>query len=414
MDTTEELVRVSAQNIHAVAQQREKSLKLPELKHCAAKQQIPAELVGLYTRAADAYSEYLTAFADSKAAAEHATEIRYYRADILCFKLAKGEEAGDEYLAVGKTAPVGKLHKPALQNAIDAFEAARPKDTQGKHQVYPVDEKFGEALDLYATLFPGDPAIIGQIYKNGQMFFDYGDYDNAIKRFGVIVTRYPKDENAGPAGDKILAALGKAKDFENLETWARKLKTAPSFQSKDRQELLTKLIVESIQRSGDKFSDAGKYEKAAKFYLRVPKETSDVKVASTAMMNAGKVYELAKKPEDAADVYLDVAEQYGDKDPASARRRRSPPASSTSRCCSSTAPRRHRARRQEVQHRQGHRAEKASDALYNAGVLRQALGQNDKAIEHYRTTRRRAARTPPTSASTSVRCTKSRVKTALR
>ncbi len=385
MDTTEELVRVSAQNIHAVAQQREKSLKLPELKHCATKVQIPAELVGLYTRAADAYSEYLSAFADSKAAAEHATEIRYYRADILCFKLAKGEEAGDEYLAVGKTAPVGKLHKPALLNAIDAFEAARPKDTQGKHQVYPVDEKFGEALDLYATLFPGDPAIIGQIYKNGQMFYDYGDYDNAIKRFGVIVTRYPKNENAGPAGDKILAALGKAKDFENLETWARKLKTAPSFQGKDRQELLSKLIVESIQRSGDKFSDAGKYDKAAKFYLRVPKETNDVKVASQAMMNAGKAYELAKKPEDAADVYLDVAEQYGDKDPGIGQK-----AAFTAGVVYEKVLFFDRAAKayelvvKKYSTGKDTEPQKASDALYNAGVLRQALGQNDKAIEHYK------------------------------
>src|SRR5262249_3824609 len=162
--------------------------------------------------------------------------------------------------------------------AMSAFELARPKDTAGRKQVYPVDQKFGEAVDLYATLFQADPTIVGVIFKNGQMFYDYGNYDEAIKRFGIIVTKYPKDPNAGPAGDKILSALGKAQDYENLENWARRLKPTPGFASKDRQELLANLIVQSIQKSGDKYADAGKWDKAATFYLRVPKEAPDAKV----------------------------------------------------------------------------------------------------------------------------------------
>src|SRR6185295_9959338 len=111
-----------------------------------------------------------------------------------------------------------------------------------------------------------------------------------IKRFGVIVTKYPKDPNAGPAGDRILAALGKAKDYENIESWARKLKTAPSFAAKDQQERLAKMIVEAIQKSGDKNAEAGRYEQAAAFYLRVPKETADAKIGAQAWMNAGVMY----------------------------------------------------------------------------------------------------------------------------
>ena len=141
-----------------------------------------------------------------------------------------------------------------------AFEAARPKDTAGRRKLYDVDKKFGEAIDLYATLFPADPTLVGVIFKNGQMFYDYGEYDEAIKRFGVIVTKYPKDPNAGPAGDRILSALNKAQDYENIENWARKLKTRAVVRSKDQQDRLSRLIVESIQKSGDKYADAGKYE----------------------------------------------------------------------------------------------------------------------------------------------------------
>lgn len=365
LETTEELTRTTAMNIHGEAQRRDKADKKADLN--------------LYTRAAAAYEQYLAAFGTGKGATEKATEIRYYRADILFFKLGKTEEAGDEYLAVGKSAPVGKLHKDALLNAMNAYEKARPKDTVGRAKLYPVDKKFGEAIDLYATLFPADPTLVGVIFKNGQMFYDYGEYDEAIKRFGVIVTKYPNDPNAGPAGDRILSALNKAQDYENIENWARKLKKAKSFSSPDQQQRLDRLIVESIQKSGDKYNEAGKYEQAATFYLRVPKETSDGKVAAQALMNAGVMYEKAKQPEKAADIYLDIADKYGDKDPAIGEKAAFTAAVVYEKVIFYDKA----AKAYEAVWTKFRTGSKSADALYNAGLLRQALGQNKEAIAHY-------------------------------
>lgn len=378
--TTEELVRTTAVNIHGEAQRREKLMKMPKSDGCASKPVANPELLALYTKASEAYEQYLGAFGNAKAAAEKAIELRYYRADILCFKLAKVETAGDEYLAVGKSAPVGKYHKDALLNAMAAFEAARPKDTQGRRKLYDVDKKFGEAIDLYATLFPADPTLVGVIFKNGQMFYDYGEYDEAIKRFGVIVTKYPKDPNAGPAGDRILSALNKAQDYETIEEWARKLKSAPSFASKDQQDRLSRLIVESIQKSGDKYADAGKYDKAAEFYLRVPKETNDSRVAAQAMMNAGVMFEKSRKPEDAADVYIELAQKYGSSAPDLAEKA----AFSAGVVYEKSIFYDRAAKAYELVVDKFGKGSKAADALFNAGVLRQALGQNDKAIQHYK------------------------------
>lgn len=383
LDTTEKLVRVTATNIHGEAQRREKLLKLPKQTGCASRPIGNQELANLYTKAADAYELYLGAFGTTKESAEQAIELRYYRADILCFKLAKIEAAGDEYLAVGKSAPVGKFHKDALLNAMAAFEAARPKDTEGRTKLYDVDKKFGEAIDLYATLFPADPTLVGVIFKNGQMFYDYGEYDEAIKRFGVIVTKYPKDPNAGPAGDRILSALNKAQDYENIENWARKLKSAPSFASKEQQDRLSRLIVESIQKSGDKYADAGKYEQAATFYLRVPKETNDARTGAQAMMNAGVMYEKAKQPEDAADVYIDLAQKYG----SSARDVAAKAAFSAGAVYEKALFYDRAAKSYELvvdKFGNDKNDPKVADALFNAGVLRQALGQNDRAIAHYK------------------------------
>ncbi|HEY1554308.1 MAG TPA: tetratricopeptide repeat protein [Kofleriaceae bacterium] len=379
--TTENLVRTTAMQIHAEAQRREKALRLPaQGDGCIAKPRLPADVLQLYNHASDAYDQYLDAFGAAKGAAEQTQEIRFYRADILCFKMGKIEQAGDEYLALGKSAPVGKYHKDALLYAMAAYEAARPKDAAKLHQLSPVDKKFGEAIDLYGTLFQGDPTFVGVIFKNCQMFFDYGEYDEVIKRCGLIVTKYPKDANAGPAGDRILSALNKASDYENLEVWARKLKDAPSFQAKDKQLLLSTLIIQSIQKSGDKYADAGKYDQAAKFYLRVPKETTDPKIAARYMMNAGSMYEKAKRPEDAADIYLDVAEKYADKSPEDAEK-----AAFTAGVVYEKVIYYDRAAKAyELVVDKFGRGEKVPDALYNAGLLRQALGQNDKAIAHYK------------------------------
>jgi tetratricopeptide (TPR) repeat protein len=381
LQITEDLARSTATNIHGEAQRREKGMKISgkPTDGCAEKTFLPKDLETFYVRAADAYENYLAAFGGPKQSTEKTIEVRYYRADILCFKLARVEQAGDEYLAVGKSAPVGKLHKDALLNAMSAFEKARPKDTVGKTKLYDVDKKFGEAIDIYANLFKNDPTIVGVLFKNGQMFYDYGECDEAIKRFGLIVTNYPDDQNAGGAGDRILSCLGKAKDYENLESWARKLRPTKPFKDPQKQQLLAKLIVDSITKSGDKYAEAGKYEQAAGFYLRVPKETSDAKIAAQSLMNAGVMYEKAKQPEKAADIYLDLAEKYADKNADLAEKA----AFSAGVVYEKVIFYDRAAKAYEMVWQKFRTGAKAPDALFNAGVLRQALGQNKEAIKHY-------------------------------
>src|SRR5436190_1733465 len=86
------------------------------------------------------------------ATAGDATELRYLRADILYFKLQKLDDAGREYLAVGKSQPVGKYHKDALLQAMTAFEKLRKPapgaggaSGAGKREITDSDRQFAEA-----------------------------------------------------------------------------------------------------------------------------------------------------------------------------------------------------------------------------------------------------------------------------
>ena len=221
---------------------------------------------------------------------------------------------------------------------MDAFEKARPKNTAGQRELLPVDKKFAEAVDLYATLFPADPKLVEVIFKNGQMFYDYGDCDDAIKRFGLIVTKYPDDDErrrrrrphpqvsrAGP-GPREPRDLG-APAQEGQVVPGRRPAAPPRHASSSQ----------SMGKSGDKYRDAGKYAQAAQFYLRVPKEFPKNADAAQSMMNAGVMYEKAK----AAAARRRGLPGPGQAVPAARRRPRRPrsaPARSTRRAPTSTAP----------------------------------------------------------------------------
>ncbi|HTM20075.1 MAG TPA: tetratricopeptide repeat protein, partial [Kofleriaceae bacterium] len=329
----------------------------------------------MYTRAAAAYDAYLGGFPDGA----HAQEVRFLRADILFFKMTKHEAAGDEYLAVGKSSPVGKFHKDALLQAMRAFECARPRNVVGKRELLPVDRKFAAAVDLFATLFQGDDTLVGVVFRNGQLFYDYGDYGEAVKRFGLIVTKYPDHPDAGPAGDRILNALIKSQDYETVEEWARKLKKAKAFQNPDKQADLDRMIVESIVNSGKKYADAGKYDQAAKFYLRVAKEYRDHELAAPSLFEAANMFRKAKRPETAGSTYLAVTDSYPKHKLAGTA------AFEAGKVYEQMAYYDRAAEAYEVVVTRFIDKDKdaGADALYNAGVLRQALGQNGKAIAHF-------------------------------
>jgi TolA-binding protein len=357
----EKFIRTQAKTLHASAQRNEKE------SHVVDKER--------YAAAAEAYKFYVQSFPD----AADAAELRYLRADILYFKLGDLRAAGREYLEVGKSRPVGGSHKEALLQAMNAFEKLRPPAPAGhrKRDVTDDDRRFAEAADLYATLFPNDKEIITVIFKNGQFFYDYGDYDEAIKRFGLIIERYPQSPVAGAAGDKLLECLGAAKDYENIETWARRLKQTQAFSGRAEQARLDELIVGSMMKSGENHAAKGDWEKAATAFDKAAREYPAAASAAKALANAAAAYEKAGRPERAVAAYKALADRYP----------RSPDAPAgllvAAKIEESIAAFPAAAALYEQLATRYPQAPEAPGALRSAGLLRQTLGQSDKAVAHY-------------------------------
>jgi TolA-binding protein len=360
----EGFIRNQAKNLHAQAQRNEKESRVVDKER--------------YGHAAEAYAFYLQQFPDAK----DAVEVRYLRADILYFKLHDLRGAGTEYLEVGKSKPVGASHKEALLQAMNAFEKLRPAAPAGaprtkKRAVTNDDRRFAEAADLYATLFPNDKEIMTVIYKNGQFFYDYGDYDEAIKRFGLIIERYPTSEVAGPAGDRLLECLGAAKDYENIESWGRRLKATKAFSGKADQQRLDDVIAGAMMKSGETYAAKEDYEKAATFFERVAKEYPASTFAPKALGNAGASFEKAGRPEQAVAAYKSLADRY----PKAAE---APEALLVAaKIEESIASYGQAALLYEALASRYPQAPQAAPALRAAGILRQTMGQNDKAVAHY-------------------------------
>jgi TolA-binding protein len=361
-ESTAKILRDVAKELHAAAQANEKAQK--------GHADIPR-----YERAAEAYSYYIDHFGDDK----EAVEISYLLGDIYSFKLKKYELAGDAYLAVGRSKPVGKLHKDALMHAINAYETVRQnvmKKTPTLRTTLPSDTKMGDALVLYADLFPESKEITDILYKNGELFYDYGDYDEAITRFGLIVEKYPSHPTAAAAGDKILTALNKGKNYERIEQWARRLLKVPAYKSKEDQDRLTTLVQDAAFKSGEQKAEKEPLKAAATFE-RVAKEFPQSPKAPTALANAATTLIAGGKPEQAVIDYGKICDAYPSATEAPMA------AWSAGKLYEQSALWDQAARYYEMLSGRYPGDPHAADALFNAGLLREHLGETSAAIMRY-------------------------------
>jgi tetratricopeptide (TPR) repeat protein len=260
--------------------------------------------------AAGLYEVYLSKFTqDPKAYAVH-----FDLAEIDFFRLDKNVEAATHYMAAAKAIPAGETSGPlatmrhdALYNALVALSremdvkgssaqpapAADPSKAAATDSFARAADKYSEALDLYAQFYPRDPELPAMFYRQGRYYFETGNYDPAVKIWGMLLEKFPSSEQAHDAGESILESFNRAKNYENIETWARRLKALPSFSSAKQQERLDTLIVVAAFKHGEQAAAAGDHAGAASAYLRAAKEFPKDTRAAQACVNAEQEAKLA-------------------------------------------------------------------------------------------------------------------------
>lgn len=391
---TERLIRRAAMRYHEIGQRE--------------RQQVEFE------KAVALYEVYLEHFADSP----HAYEIYFYRAEILFHRLERYSEAGDDYMAAARLRPDGEYTKDAIYNAIGAYEHVReqqiaqcgeggtrraslpasPSDDEGDEEdggdeeegddegaasrasedpcsgETENDRKFAEAIELYVQLFPDDPDLPEILFRQGRLYYDRQIFDPAVRLFGQLLERFPESEYANPAGELILDSFNRAQDYANIESWARRLKSAPAFSSEESQRRLDTLILQSMFKVGEQLAERGQHAEAADAYLRAALEFPDDERARQAYYNAGLERQRAGDLAGADEAYTGLIERYPGTEEGALG------AWAGAQMYESIAQFSDAARFYELYGRRFPNGEKAHEATYNAVLLRVTAGDNDEAI----------------------------------
>jgi len=264
-----------------------------------AKAQADKTSKGEYEAAASLYRVYLSRFGKRP----EAYEVDYNLGEISFYHLNDAAGSADAYLAAVRMNPKGPLSRTALYNALAALEVARAAELEAaktagkKQQESPTDRTLTEAMELYIKTYPADKQIPELLFRQGKLYYDYQVYDPAVRQWGLLLERYPNDRYAAGAGELILDSFNKSEDYANIETWARRLKSAPSFQSPEQQSRLNGLIVGAVFKLGESLAKNGEHGKAAEAYLRAarefPKEQRSAQAAVNAEVEARRAADLA-------------------------------------------------------------------------------------------------------------------------
>ena len=266
-----------------------------------------------YETAADIYSQYLQAFPDS----ENAYRLNFFYAELL-WDLGNWRESAKQYDAVVKRDIKGEYTRSCAYNAVLAWEKIVNKvpppvfkdgkivtasacseadikkgkcNTQKAESIdkkkvalesfekgtksydkkkIPEDEvSLAAACDAYVAVVPDkdvnkDPKLKEELiivkFKSAYTYQSYYHFDEAAKRFGELIDRWPDSEYARKGADQILDSYDAREDFPALEKWSRDFAKKKELMKDDK---FGKLVVRFMEGATFKNTDAVRAEAVA-------------------------------------------------------------------------------------------------------------------------------------------------------
>lgn len=224
--------------------------------------------VKTYALARDIYKEYLDNFPKS----EHSYSMRFFYAEIL-WALQDYENAAINYAMVVQQDPKGRYSVTAAYNRVLAYEkmveimekgqkAETLKEgkidekkskgavkrvekfiklekgkTYEKKEIPKIELELAKACDEFTQLAPNHKEFFAVKFKAATIYYKYNHFDEASKRFGEFIEKFPDNKFALGAADMILNSYEIKEDWASLFFWANKfIKIKPLASQKDPAE----------------------------------------------------------------------------------------------------------------------------------------------------------------------------------
>ena len=341
-------------------------------------------------------------------------EMRYWYAEVL-YKLKKYDLATDQYEMTVESDAKGKFLKDAAINTIfsiekyignqkklwdreTAAERNRRKKLQDPKEKYaPIElreweQRLIKACDAYAKNLPEDEKTLNILYKAAYLLYEHNEFNQANERFLQIIRADPKSELAQFSVNIILDSYALIENWEDLNKVAREFYANDDVGKTSKFKSDLKEIYQNATfKIAESYAKDEKKKDAAKAFEDFYREFDDAKIRDLALYNSafwyGQAGDKAKMTALRTEFVENFPKPLGDE--TKTRQLFEKSLSQLGDHYQSIAA----YGRAGEYYRKLFDADKAfeaegfttsRDALYNAGLFAEALGDREAAVGHFR------------------------------
>ena len=282
--------------------------------------------VAAYRTAARAYGDSLARFPHSK----QAYELSYDYADCLyralefdaaarVYGAVRDDPAGDRFEAEAALAAIiswgREITRLQQSGELEDRKVLLSTDRAGKDVVRadPVPYAYLHLVqdsDVLLARHPGHEKAPAIAYAAGEVFYRYGELDEARCRFEEVVARWPTAEVAQFAANLIIETHLAAKDWAAVEQASARLQSSEVAKNPKLHATLQKFKLGGRFNRAMQLMDAKAWEEAAKLFLALVAEEPRHEFADKALYNAASCFESARRFESALGLYERIAVEY--------------------------------------------------------------------------------------------------------
>lgn len=363
----------------------------------------------MYAKAATYYERYLAWFPESK----DNYEKEFFLAEIYFFQTKQWDKAAQHYRGVYTRDPKGKYSVESAYAVIlaqeekmaDAGLIERPQrankkgkkrgkakkaqieytkrnkndtfEPVPKQELHKTENEFLQACTEFLKVYPKNKDVPAVAFRSAEIFIRKGHYAEGIKRLEVIMEHHTKHRFAGFAAATLFDANYRLKRWDQMERWGRYMLDSRNYKVLSKKQLKD-IIAVSINEYATELNKKGEKDKAAEQMLRFVKEFPKHEKAPIALFNAAVISEQAEKTEVAVDLYESLIKRY----------KKSPQATEAHFVLGALYESQtdfERAATYFEKMASFPDVPQLEDALYNAGAIRAALEEYDKAVDIFET-----------------------------
>ena len=285
-----------------------------------------------------------------------------------------------------KMAQAAKNSKDGVYSTRKEGEDPADLKPNPRQELLKYEAGFVQASDNWSEMYPKREETPTVDYVAAEIYKSRGQYDKSIPRYENIILNAPaKNAFRSYAGSSLLEANYSLKKWAEVEKWARFLLENKIFDVTPKEGLQS-TIAYAINQDAIELTKAGKQDQAAARMLSLADQFPDSKLAPAAVFNAAAIYETGDQINKAIETYERVVKMDPkDKEAKEVQTKKAAEALfAMGELFESRADFDRAASYFERLAEEKFRDQPmAADAVYNAGVLREAMEQWAKAIEVY-------------------------------